>query len=158
MLTWRFFAAGAAQHLFLIADFCFAMQSSRRVHKNTVIINVSHGSGWESLVGVSNSVSSISCEGCSFLGAPRTFGALFSFSSFSSTSTNPSGRVQDQDRRELSGSCVCCCCCLWRGLSACWGLLLLIPRIPKGGDCILGWVVNNFCCSLEEAVYAHENK
>ena len=55
--------------IFLIATFLFATRSSRRVHKNAVIINVSCGSGWEGLIGVKRSVSSISHEGCSFLGA-----------------------------------------------------------------------------------------
>ena len=80
--------------LFLITAFCFTMQSSRRVCKNAVVISISCGLDLEGLVGVKRSVSSVSHEGCSFLGAPG--GCLFSFSfsfssfsSFSSTSANP---------------------------------------------------------------------
>ena len=92
---------------------------------------------WEGLVGVKRSVSPISCIGCSFFGAPGAFVSCASFSSFSSVSANPSGRVRDRDRRELS-SCSCVCCCLWKGVTCVAELLLLIPRILKGGDCILG--------------------
>ena len=127
--------------LFLSLAFCFVSWSSQRVCKNAVIINVSHGSGWEGLVGVKRSVSSISHELSSFLGAPGAFVSCASFSSFSSASASPKGRVRDWDRRELSGSCVCCCCCcLWRGVTCVAGIAVVNPKDSEGWDCILGWV------------------
>ena len=115
--------------LFLSLTFCLALWSSRRVCKNAVIIAVNRGSGWESLVGVNKSVSSISRIGCSFFGTPRAF-VLLSFSSFSSALANPSLRVHDWDRRELSClSCSCiCCCCLWRGVTCVAGITVVDPE------------------------------
>ena len=125
--------------LFLSAAFCFAMWSSWSVHESIVIISKSCcGVCQKSLIRVNRSMSSISCEGRSgFFGAPGTcFGALLSFSS---TSANPSRRVHDWDRRELS-LLSCSCSLAFGGVLPAWReLLLLILRILKGGDCILGW-------------------
>ena len=58
---------------FLIAAFCFASQSLRRVCKNTIVINISCGLYQKSVISVRRSMSSVSQVGCSFLGAPGAF-------------------------------------------------------------------------------------
>ena len=112
--------------------FCLVMQSSRRVHKNTIVINISCGLYQKSVIGVKRSVSSISHIGLSFLGAPGAFVSLISFSSLSSASANPSRRVQDRDRRELSGCSCSCICCLWRGVTCVAGITVVDTEDSEG--------------------------
>ena len=94
--------------------------------------------GLGSLIGVSNSMSSISHKGCSFFGAPGAFGALFSFFSFSPCWPT----LAEGFETGIGGSCPAAPCpvsaAFGGGLPAWQGLLLLILRILKGGDCILG--------------------
>ena len=99
------------------------------VRKYIVISNKSGcGERRKSVVGVSRSVSSVSCERSGFFGAPGAFGSLFSFSSVSSASASPNGRVRDRDSRELSLLSCSCVCCLWRGVTCVAGIVVIDPE------------------------------